>query len=76
MSTVETGSAIFSLSNCSCNLGAIESRLKILNGVRSVSVDFVANAIEVDYDPALLTSEKIRDFLRKLGFGVRDESPL
>ena len=76
MSILKTGSAIFSLSNCSGNLEAIESQLRALNGIRSVGVDYVANAIEVDYDPALLTSEKIRDFLRKRGFGVRDESQL
>jgi copper chaperone CopZ len=73
MSSVQTGNAIFSLSNCSCNSGAIENKLRALNGVKSVNVDFVANAIEVDYDPALLTSEMIRDFLSGLKFGVRDK---
>jgi len=72
MSTVESGITTISLSNCSRNLGEIESRLKALDGVRNVSVDFVANAIEVEYDPALLTNEKIRDSLKRLSLNVKD----
>jgi len=71
MSTVESGITIISLSNCSRDLGAIESRLRALDGVKNVSVNFVANAIEVDYDPALLKSEGIRDSLKRLRLDVK-----
>lgn len=73
MSAMRTGSAIFSLTNLghsSC-LGAIEGRLKKLHGIRGVNVDYVTNAIEVDYDPARLTVNEIRDFLRGLDHEVR-----
>jgi len=68
MSTIRAATAIFSLTNLdhsSC-LGTIESRLKKLNGIRGANVDFVTNAIEVNYDPEQLTVTEIRDFLRGL----------
>jgi len=73
MSAIRAATAIFSLTNLdhsSC-LGTIEGRLKKLNGIRGANVDFVTNAIEVNYDPEQLTVAEIRDFLRGLDHEAR-----
>ena len=73
MSTMRAATAIFSLANLdhlSC-FGTIESKLKKLNGIRGANVDFVTNAIEVNFDPEQLTVTEIRDFLRGLDHEAR-----
>jgi copper chaperone CopZ len=56
--------SLFKLSGCSCH--TIKMRLRKLKGVKEVTVDYVTNNVLVRFDPDRLTSNDIREFLRKL----------
>ena len=66
LSDKATGSVIFSLFGCASSSG-LESRLKKLNGVRDVIVNYVTHTVLIKYDPTLLTVEQIRELLWKFG---------
>ena len=58
------GNAIFSLhTHGSSNL---ESKLKTIQGITEVYVNYVADVVEVKFDPSKIKSEDIRDFMKKL----------
>ena len=58
------GNAIFSLRTYgSSNL---ESKLKTIQGITEVYVNYVADVVEVKFDPSKIRSEDIRDFMKKL----------
>jgi len=57
------GNAIFSLrTHGSSNL---ESKLKTVQGITEVYVNYVADVVEVKFDPSKIKSEDIRDFMKK-----------
>jgi len=65
------GNAIFSLytlgrSSCS----GLERKLKKLPGITEVYVDYVADVVEVKFDPSKIKSEEIRSQMKKLGAGT------
>ena len=61
--------AIFSLVNPGCvsysNVG--ERQLKKLNGIKKASADYVTDAVNVDFDPSLVTADAILALFTKLG---------
>jgi cation transport ATPase len=58
--------AIFSLHRLDrSSSSTIEHRLRKVNGVENVTVDFAANTVVVSYDPNKITSEHIREFLQR-----------
>ena len=69
-----TAEAIFSLFTLGCSgcSGIIERKLKKLDGIRDVAVNYVADIVRVDYDPRKLTTEDIRGFLKKLGYDTTE----
>ena len=73
-----TAEAIFSLFNLGCSScsGIIERKLKKLSGIKGVSVDYVTDTVLVDYDPAYLTAEDIRAFIKKLGYAWNELNSL
>ena len=62
-----TAEAVFSLFNlgCSSSHRLIEGRLRELQGITNVSVDYVTGTIVVGYDPKRLTTDDIRAFMKK-----------
>ena len=62
--TADAVFSLFNLNGCSCH--TIKLRLKKLKGVREVTVDYVTNNILVRFDPDRLTSNDIREYLRKI----------
>lgn len=66
--------AIFSLFNLGCSScsGTIERKLKKLPAIRGVRVNYVTDTVLVNYDPARLTIEEIREFLKKLGYSTAE----
>lgn len=69
-----TAEAIFSLFTLGCSgcSGIIERKLKKLNGIKDVNVNYITDTVQVNYDPRRVTTEEIRDFLKKLGYDVME----
>ncbi len=65
----KTAEGIFSLFNLGCSgcSGIIERRLKKLSGIKDVTVNYVTDTVQVSYDPKKITTDDIRQFLKKLG---------
>jgi copper chaperone CopZ len=64
----ETGRAIFSLHNLgssSCS-SQVDIKLGKIRGVVEVNVNYVADTVEVQFNPAKVTAEEIRAFIKKL----------
>ena len=64
----EVGTAIFSLHNLgspSCS-SQVDSQLGKIPGVAEVNVNYVADTVEVKFNPAKVTAEEIRAFIKKL----------
>ncbi len=61
--------ATFSLANLGgvSSSNIVEGRLKELHGIKKASVDYVTDAVDVDFYPSLVTADAIRAFLTKLG---------
>jgi hypothetical protein len=58
--------AIFSLLHIGrISSSKIEQALRKVSGINSVTVDFVANAVLVSYDPDQLTIQEIRELIQK-----------
>ncbi len=72
-----TADAIFSLFTLGCSScsAIIEGRLKKLSGIKDVTVNYVTDTVRVSYDPAQLTTDDIRGFLKNLGYDTT-EAPL
>ncbi len=65
-----TAQAIFSLFNLGCSScsAIIERKLKKVPGVNDVTVNYVTDTVLVNYDNDRVTTEEIREFMRKLGY--------
>jgi copper chaperone CopZ len=63
------GNAIFSLYTlgCSSYSGLLERKLKKVPGIAEVNVNWVADIVEVKFDPGKIKSDEIRAFMKKLG---------
>ena len=63
-----SANAIFSLSNLHCSTAPrlIEHGLTQLVGVMDVDVNNVADTFFVEFDPSEITSDVIKDYLKKL----------
>ena len=57
---------------CAACSSGIERTVKKLGGVSSCSVSLMGECMEVEYDDALLTDEKIRSAVFSLGYGAYD----
>ncbi len=64
------GNAIFSLYNLGCSScsGILERKLKRVSGIAEVNVNYVADMVQVKFDPSKITSDDIRAFMKKLGY--------
>jgi len=58
------GNAIFSLHTHGSS--GVESKLKRVHGIAEVYVNYVADIVEVKFDPSKIKSEDIRAFMKKL----------
>ena len=63
------GNAIFSLYTLGCSScsGLLERKLKKVPGLAEVNVNWVADIVEVKFDPGKIKSDEIRAFMKKLG---------
>lgn len=73
----KTAEGIFSLFNLGCSgcSGIIEGRLKKLSGVKDVTVNYITDTVQVSYDPIKITTDDIRQFLKKLGHDTLASHP-
>ncbi len=64
------GNAIFSLYalGCSSCSRLLETKLKKVPGINEVNVNYVADMVQVKFDPGKVTSDEIRAFMKKLGY--------
>jgi len=62
--TPPVGNAIFSLHPHGSS--GVESELKKIPGIKDVYVNYVADVVEVTFDPSKIKSEEIRGFMKKL----------
>ena len=46
----------------------VEKQLKNEKGVKNIDIDYMTDSVIVDYDPALITKEQIKDKLDKSGY--------
>ena len=58
------GNAIFSLHTHETS--GVEGKLKRVPGITEVYVNYVADVVEVKFDPGKIKSEDIRAFMKKL----------
>ena len=62
------GSAIFSLYTLGCpSCSGLERKLKRVPGIAQVNVNYVADIVEVKFDPSKIKSDEIRALVKKLG---------
>jgi copper chaperone CopZ len=61
------GIAIFSLYNigCSSYLATIERKLKRLPGIKSVDVNHVTDTVSVNFNPAKISQDDIRNCMKQ-----------
>jgi copper chaperone CopZ len=64
--------AIFSLYSLGCSScsGLLESKLKQMPGIAEVNVNYVADMVQIKFDPSKVTSDDIRTFMKKLGYAT------
>ncbi len=62
--------AVFSLFNLGCSgcPAVIERRLRKVNGVKKVVVNYVTDTVLVNYDPSQVSTENIRTLMKKVGY--------
>lgn len=53
----------------------IEKRVGSLHGIIAASVNFASNTILIEYDPALITPERIRSEVRAIGYDLDLKDP-
>jgi copper chaperone len=46
----------------------IQKQLKDKNGIKRISIDYMTDNIVVEFDPSLLTKDKIKTMLDKSGY--------
>ncbi len=59
--------------SCTACAGAIEEKLKGMEGVKSVRVSFASQKAHIVYDRELLTRENLEEGVRKAGYEVKKE---
>ena len=64
--------SLFSLGCSSCS-NVIERKLKKVSGIKDVNVNYVTDIVVVKYDPARLSTEEIRAFMKRLGYDTRSQ---
>jgi copper chaperone CopZ len=62
--------AIFLISNSRCAYcsNVIERKLAKMPGIERVAVSYLTDTVQVRYDPEKMTTEKIRETIKKLGY--------
>ncbi|MEG1870034.1 MAG: cation transporter, partial [Oscillospiraceae bacterium] len=62
----------FSVSGMSCSACSsnVEKTVRKLNGINQVTVNLLSNKMEVNYDPALISSQNIIDAVISVGYGA------
>jgi copper chaperone CopZ len=65
-----TTNVIFSISNSRCSYcsNVIERKLARIPGIEDVAVSYLTDTVLVRYDPEEMTTEKIRESIKKLGY--------
>jgi len=62
------GSAIFSLYTLGCSsCSGLDRKLKKVTGITEVNVNYVADIVEVKFDPSKIRNDEIRAFLKRIG---------
>lgn len=63
---------ILNVSGMSCGhcVKAVEGSVGALNGVKEVNVQLSEGKVEVDFDPAVVTVEAIKDIIEDQGYDV------
>lgn len=46
----------------------VEKQLKGNQAIKKIDIDFMTDSVIVEYDPALITKEKIKERLQKSGY--------
>lgn len=46
----------------------IEKQLKDENGIKKISINYMTDSVVVEFDPSLLTRDKIKNILDKSGY--------
>ena len=64
--------AIFSLYTLGCSScsGQLERKLKKVPGILEVNVNYVADMVEIKFNPEEISTEDIRGFMKQIGYGV------
>ena len=64
------GKAIFSLYTLGCSSCSfqLERKLKKMPGITEVNVNYVADMVEVQFNPSQIRIDEIRAYLKKLGY--------
>ena len=47
--------------------GKIERQLRKLRGVKETTINPISHTVKIRYDPHIMTAEKMRSFIRRLG---------
>jgi len=62
------GNAIFSLYTLGCSsCSGLDRKLKKVPGIAEAYVNYVADIVEVRFDPSKIKSDEIRAFMKQLG---------
>ena len=61
---------------CSFCTNTIHQALTRMNGVQEVGVSLAHEEALIEYNPSIITSVKIKDTLKSLGFKVRDPNKI
>jgi copper chaperone CopZ len=46
----------------------VEKQLKNERGIKRIDVDYMTDSVIVEFDPSIITKEKIKDRLKKSGY--------
>ena len=58
---------------CTCCADEVVGAVRALAGVRSAALDYQTSQLRVDYDPALVSDEAVRDAVRAKGYRCRGD---
>jgi copper chaperone CopZ len=53
---------------CTSCKSIVEKQLKDEKGVRKVDINYMTDSVMVDFNPSLVTNEKIKNILEKSGY--------
>ena len=62
--------------HCASCAAIIENALKKEVGIKSANVNFAVEKLYLEYDAALVTLEKIKNLVQKLGYQIKEETSL